>query len=108
MPAGPLPTTLSPPAVMHARAQDVEASIAGYAAKAKSGQLAMEDMAGGTFTISNGGVFGSLFGTPIINLPQAAILGMHATKLRPAVVNGAVVARPMMYKQQKKRERVRL
>jgi 2-oxoglutarate dehydrogenase E2 component (dihydrolipoamide succinyltransferase) len=56
----------------------------------------MEDMAGGTFTISNGGVFGSLFGTPIINMPQAAILGMHATKMRPAVVKGAVVARPMM------------
>jgi 2-oxoglutarate dehydrogenase E2 component (dihydrolipoamide succinyltransferase) len=54
-------------------------------------------MTGGTFTISNGGVFGSLFGTPIINPPQSAILGMHATKLRPAVVNGAVVPRQMMY-----------
>ena len=54
-------------------------------------------MAGGTFTISNGGVFGSLLGTPIINPPQSAILGMHATKLRPTVVDGQVVARPMMY-----------
>ena len=51
----------------------------------------------GTFTISNGGVFGSLFGTPIINPPQSAILGMHATKLRPVVVNGKIEARPMMY-----------
>ncbi len=57
----------------------------------------MEDMAGGTFTISNGGVFGSLFGTPIINPPQSAILGMHATKMRPVVINGKVEARPMMY-----------
>jgi 2-oxoglutarate dehydrogenase E2 component (dihydrolipoamide succinyltransferase) len=74
----------------------VETSIADYATKAKSGNLAMEDMVGGTFTISNGGVFGSLYGTPIINMPQAAILGMHATKMRPMVVNGAVVPRPMM------------
>lgn len=57
----------------------------------------MEDMSGGTFTISNGGVFGSLYGTPIINMPQSAILGMHATKMRAMVVNGEVVARPMMY-----------
>merc|ERR1711966_155969 len=68
------------------------------ALKARGGELAMEDMTGGTFTISNGGVFGSLMGTPIINLPQSAVLGMHATKMR-AVVNdkGEVVARPMMY-----------
>ena len=76
---------------------DVEKSIAHYGKKAKDGSLALEDMAGGTFTISNGGVFGSLFGTPIINPPQSAILGMHATKLRPYVVNGKVEARPMMY-----------
>ncbi len=76
---------------------DVEKSIAMYGKKAKEGGLALEDMAGGTFTISNGGVFGSLFGTPIINPPQSAILGMHATKLRPYVVNGKVEARPMMY-----------
>jgi 2-oxoglutarate dehydrogenase E2 component (dihydrolipoamide succinyltransferase) len=77
---------------------DVEHNIAAYAEKAKSGTLALDDMAGGTFTISNGGVFGSLMGTPIINPPQSAILGMHATKMR-AVVNdkGEVVARPMMY-----------
>jgi 2-oxoglutarate dehydrogenase E2 component (dihydrolipoamide succinyltransferase) len=68
-----------------------------YGQKAKDGKLAIEDMAGGTFTISNGGVFGSLFGTPIINPPQSAILGMHATKMRPVVVDGKVEARPMMY-----------
>eukprot|EP01037_Dinobryon_pediforme_P023224 gene23223-biopygen14008 len=67
---------------------DVEKAIAAFGKKAKEGSLALEDMAGGTFTISNGGVFGSLFGTPIINPPQSAILGMHATKLRPVVVNG--------------------
>jgi 2-oxoglutarate dehydrogenase E2 component (dihydrolipoamide succinyltransferase) len=77
---------------------DVERNIAQYGAKAKEGTLSLDDMAGGTFTISNGGVFGSLMGTPIINPPQSAILGMHATKMR-AVVNskGEVVARPMMY-----------
>ena len=77
---------------------DVERNIAMYGQKARDGTLALDDMAGGTFTISNGGVFGSLMGTPIINPPQSAILGMHATKMR-AVVNekGEVVARPMMY-----------
>jgi 2-oxoglutarate dehydrogenase E2 component (dihydrolipoamide succinyltransferase) len=77
--------------------QDVENTIGEYSKKAKEGKMAIEDMTGGTFTISNGGVFGSLFGTPIINPPQSAILGMHATKMRPMVVNGVVVARPMMY-----------
>ena len=76
---------------------DVEKSIAHYGAKAKAGTIALEDMSGGTFTISNGGVFGSLMGTPIINPPQSAILGMHATKMRPVVVDGQIVARPMMY-----------
>lgn len=76
---------------------DVEKTIALYGKKAKDGKMAIEDMVGGTFTISNGGVFGSLFGTPIINPPQSAILGMHATKMRPVVVNGKVEARPMMY-----------
>lgn len=80
---------------------DVEKSIGHYSQKAKEGSLALEDMTGGTFTISNGGVFGSLFGTPIINPPQSAILGMHATKLRPMVVMDGktpkVEARPMMY-----------
>eukprot|EP00957_Ditylum_brightwellii_P020321 1533819-Ditylum_brightwellii.AAC.1 len=75
---------------------DVERTIAMFGQKARDGTLALDDMAGGTFTISNGGVFGSLMGTPIINPPQSAILGMHATKMR-AVVNdkGEVVARPM-------------
>ena len=75
----------------------MEKSIALFGQKAKDGRLAIEEMQGGTFTISNGGTFGSLFGTPIINPPQSAILGMHATKLRATVVNGVVVARPMMY-----------
>jgi 2-oxoglutarate dehydrogenase E2 component (dihydrolipoamide succinyltransferase) len=77
---------------------DVERNIAMYGQKAKEGSLSLDDMTGGTFTISNGGVFGSLMGTPIINPPQSAILGMHATKMR-AVVNdkGEIVARPMMY-----------
>eukprot|EP00600_Ochromonadales_sp_CCMP1393_P009857 CAMPEP_0174972816 /NCGR_PEP_ID=MMETSP0004_2-20121128/10859_1 /TAXON_ID=420556 /ORGANISM="Ochromonas sp., Strain CCMP1393" /LENGTH=489 /DNA_ID=CAMNT_0016223121 /DNA_START=296 /DNA_END=1765 /DNA_ORIENTATION=+ len=77
---------------------EVEKTIAFYGKKAREGNLALEDMAGGTFTISNGGVFGSLFGTPIINPPQSAILGMHATKMRPVVnKEGVIVARPMMY-----------
>jgi 2-oxoglutarate dehydrogenase E2 component (dihydrolipoamide succinyltransferase) len=77
---------------------DVEKTIGMYGQKAKEGVLALEDMAGGTFTISNGGVFGSLFGTPIINPPQSAILGMHATKMRPMVMaDGSIEARPMMY-----------
>jgi 2-oxoglutarate dehydrogenase E2 component (dihydrolipoamide succinyltransferase) len=77
---------------------DVERTIAVYGQKAKDGTLALDDMAGGTFTISNGGVFGSLMGTPIINPPQSAILGMHATKMRPVVNDkGEVVSRPMMY-----------
>jgi len=76
----------------------IEKSIALYGQKAKDGTLALEDMAGGSFTISNGGVFGSLMGTPIINPPQSAILGMHATKMRPIVTaEGEIVARPMMY-----------
>ncbi len=65
--------------------------------QARDGKLTIEDMAGGTFTISNGGVFGSLMGTPIINLPQTAVLGLHAIKDKPVVVNGQIVIRPMMY-----------
>ena len=65
--------------------------------QARDGKLTIEDMAGGTFTISNGGVFGSLMGTPIINLPQTAVLGLHAIKERPVAVNGKVEIRPMMY-----------
>jgi 2-oxoglutarate dehydrogenase E2 component (dihydrolipoamide succinyltransferase) len=76
---------------------DVEKTIGHFGKKAKDGAMALEDMTGGTFTISNGGVFGSLFGTPILNLPQSAILGMHATKMRAVVVDGKVEARPMMY-----------
>jgi len=77
---------------------DVEHTISMYGQKARDGTLTLDEMSGGTFTISNGGVFGSLMGTPILNPPQSAILGMHATKMR-AVVNdkGEVVARPMMY-----------
>lgn len=76
---------------------DIELGIAALGEKAKSGTLAVEDMDGGTFTISNGGVFGSLMGTPIINPPQSAILGMHATFDRPVAIKGQVVIRPMMY-----------
>eukprot|EP00571_Detonula_confervacea_P010764 CAMPEP_0172297244 /NCGR_PEP_ID=MMETSP1058-20130122/342_1 /TAXON_ID=83371 /ORGANISM="Detonula confervacea, Strain CCMP 353" /LENGTH=444 /DNA_ID=CAMNT_0013006373 /DNA_START=49 /DNA_END=1383 /DNA_ORIENTATION=+ len=77
---------------------DVERTIALFGSKAKENKLSLDDMSGGTFTISNGGVFGSLMGTPIINQPQSAILGMHATKMRAVVdEKGNVVARPMMY-----------
>ena len=76
---------------------DIEKSIAAYAGKARDGKLSMEDMTGGTFTVSNGGVFGSLLSTPILNPPQSAILGMHATQDRPVAVDGEVVIRPMMY-----------
>ncbi|XP_026725632.1 dihydrolipoyllysine-residue succinyltransferase component of 2-oxoglutarate dehydrogenase complex, mitochondrial-like [Trichoplusia ni] len=76
---------------------DIELTIAGLAQKAKSGKLTIEEMDGGTFTISNGGVFGSLMGTPIINPPQSAILGMHGIFERPIALNGQVVIRPMMY-----------
>ncbi|KAG0029338.1 2-oxoglutarate dehydrogenase complex E2 component, partial [Podila clonocystis] len=74
---------------------EVEKSIAQYGAKARDGQIAIEDLSGGTFTISNGGVFGSMMGTPIINMPQSAILGMHAIKERPVAINGKVEIRPM-------------
>ncbi|KAK3305471.1 uncharacterized protein B0T15DRAFT_502567 [Chaetomium strumarium] len=75
----------------------IEKAIADMGKKARDGKLTIEDMAGGTFTISNGGVFGSLMGTPIINLPQTAVLGLHAIKERPVAVNGKVEIRPMMY-----------
>lgn len=65
--------------------------------KAKDGNIALEDMAGGTFTITNGGVFGSMMGTPIINIPQSAILGMHAIKNRAVCVGDKIEARPIMY-----------
>lgn len=75
---------------------EIERAIANLGVKARDGKLTMEDMSGGTFTISNGGVFGSLFGTPIINLPQAAVLGMHNITDRAVVVNGQIVIRPIM------------
>ena len=76
---------------------DVEKSIANLGAKAREGSISIDDMAGGTFTISNGGVYGSLLSTPIINPPQSAILGMHSIINRPIAVNGVVEVRPMMY-----------
>ncbi|OAD76311.1 dehydrogenase complex E2 component, partial [Phycomyces blakesleeanus NRRL 1555(-)] len=76
---------------------DIEKTIAALGKKARDNKITIEDMAGGTFTISNGGVFGSLMGTPIINMPQAAILGMHSIKERPVVVDGKIEIRPMMY-----------
>ncbi len=76
---------------------DIEGAIAGYAKAAREGGLKLEDLQGGTFTITNGGTFGSLMSTPIVNPPQSAILGMHAIKERAIVENGVVVAAPMMY-----------
>ena len=77
--------------------REIEQEIKRLAIRAREGQITVDDMTGGTFTISNGGVFGSMLSTPIINPPQSAILGMHATKMRPVVVDGQIVARPMMY-----------
>ena len=76
---------------------EIEAQIASYAEKANKGTLAIEDITGGTFTITNGGVFGSMLSTPILNPPQSAILGMHKIQERPMVENGEIVIRPMMY-----------
>jgi 2-oxoglutarate dehydrogenase E2 component (dihydrolipoamide succinyltransferase) len=76
---------------------DIEGKIAEFGAMARDGTLTVEDMSGGTFTISNGGVFGSMLSTPILNPPQSAILGMHKTQERPMVVDGEIVVRPMMY-----------
>jgi 2-oxoglutarate dehydrogenase E2 component (dihydrolipoamide succinyltransferase) len=76
---------------------EIEQAIAGYAKAAREGGLKLEDLQGGTFTITNGGTFGSLMSTPIVNPPQSAILGMHTIKERPIVENGQVVAAPMMY-----------
>ncbi|HET8708219.1 MAG TPA: 2-oxo acid dehydrogenase subunit E2, partial [Pseudomonadales bacterium] len=76
---------------------EVEAQIGDYGKKARDGKLSIEEMTGGTFTISNGGVFGSLISTPILNPPQTAILGMHKIQERPMAVNGQVVILPMMY-----------
>ncbi|MEO6225522.1 MAG: 2-oxoglutarate dehydrogenase complex dihydrolipoyllysine-residue succinyltransferase [Sphingomicrobium sp.] len=76
---------------------EIEKTIADYGKRAKDGSLTMDEMQGGTFTISNGGVFGSLLSTPIINPPQSAVLGMHRIEERPVVKDGQIVARPMMY-----------
>jgi 2-oxoglutarate dehydrogenase E2 component (dihydrolipoamide succinyltransferase) len=76
---------------------EIEKKIAEFGAKAKDGKLTIEELTGGTFSISNGGIFGSMMSTPIINPPQSAILGIHATKDRAMVENGQVVVRPMNY-----------
>lgn len=76
---------------------EIEAKVGELAAKARDNKLSIEEMTGGTFTITNGGVFGSLMSTPIINIPQSAILGMHKIQDRPMAINGEVVIRPMMY-----------
>jgi 2-oxoglutarate dehydrogenase E2 component (dihydrolipoamide succinyltransferase) len=75
----------------------IEKTIADYGQRAQQGKLGLEELTGGTFSISNGGVFGSMLSTPIINPPQSAILGIHATKDRPVVENGQIVIRPINY-----------
>jgi len=94
------PKGLVVPVVRDAHLLDVprlEAAIQALADRARAGKLSVDEMSGGTFTITNGGVFGSLISTPIINHPQSAILGMHTIKDRPVAVDGQVVIRPMMY-----------
>lgn len=76
---------------------DIETAIADFGARARAGKLALAEMQGGTFTISNGGIYGSLLSTPILNAPQSGILGMHRIEERAVVRDGAIVARPMMY-----------
>jgi 2-oxoglutarate dehydrogenase E2 component (dihydrolipoamide succinyltransferase) len=76
---------------------EIEKSVVAYATRAREGALTIDEISGGTFTITNGGVFGSLLSTPILNMPQSAILGMHKIQERPVVVNSEVVVRPMMY-----------
>ena len=94
------PKGLVTPVVRNAESMsvlEIENEIVRLSHKARDGKLTLEDMTGGTFTISNGGVFGSLYGTPIINMPQTAVLGLHGVKERPVTVNGQIVSRPMMY-----------
>ena len=81
----------------HLNLAEIEKTIAGFGKRARDGKLGIEDMQGGTFTISNGGTYGSLLSTPILNAPQSGILGMHRIEERPVVRNGQIVARPMMY-----------
>jgi 2-oxoglutarate dehydrogenase E2 component (dihydrolipoamide succinyltransferase) len=76
---------------------DIEKNIGAYATRARDGKITIEELTGGTFSITNGGTFGSLLSTPIVNMPQSAILGMHKTMERPVVINGEIVVRPMMY-----------
>jgi 2-oxoglutarate dehydrogenase E2 component (dihydrolipoamide succinyltransferase) len=76
---------------------EIEKSIGNFAARARAGSITMDELTGGSFTITNGGVFGSLLSTPIVNAPQSAILGMHKIQERPVVVDGQIVVRPMMY-----------
>ena len=76
---------------------EIEDQVRDYGSKAQEGKLSIEEMTGGTFTISNGGVFGSLMSTPILNPPQTGILGMHKIQERPVVINGQIEIRPMMY-----------
>ena len=83
--------------VEHMSFADIEKGIDVYAAKVQEGTISMDDLTGGTFTITNGGVFGSMLSTPILNPPQSAILGMHAIQERPIVIDGEITARPMMY-----------
>ena len=83
--------------VEHMSFADIEKGIDVYAAKVHEGTISMDDLTGGTFTITNGGVFGSMLSTPILNPPQSAILGMHAIQERPIVIDGEITARPMMY-----------
>jgi 2-oxoglutarate dehydrogenase E2 component (dihydrolipoamide succinyltransferase) len=76
---------------------EIEAAIADFGARAREGKLALDELQSGTFTISNGGIYGSLLSTPILNAPQSGILGMHRIEERAVVRNGQIVARPMMY-----------
>ncbi len=76
---------------------EIESGINDFGARARSGSIGMDELTGGTFTITNGGIFGSMMSTPILNPPQSAILGMHAIQERPVVVEGEIVIRPMMY-----------
>jgi 2-oxoglutarate dehydrogenase E2 component (dihydrolipoamide succinyltransferase) len=81
----------------HLSLSEIEKTIANFGKKARDGKLGIEDMQGGTFTISNGGTYGSMMSTPILNAPQSGILGMHRIEDRPVVRNGQIVIRPMMY-----------
>ena len=88
------------PVVRNADTQNfaqIEEQIAQYAKKAREGKITLDDLSGGVFTISNGGIYGSMLSTPILNTPQSGILGMHSIQQRPVVVNGQIVIRPMMF-----------